>query len=67
MTAIAYSPYLKSLIGNVRLSKVGNWYEKKVLMLFNGDDKMVVQLCDLPFYDKEKLIPRGLDKKIYIS
>ena len=67
VTAIAYSPYLKSLIGNVRLSKVGNWYEKKVLMLFNGDDKMVVQLCDLPFYDKEKLIPRGLDKKIYIS
>ena len=27
---------------------------------------MVVQLCD--FYDKEKLIPRGLDKKfIYLN
>ncbi len=67
VTAIAYSPYLKSLIGNVRLSKAGNWFGKKVLTLFNGKDKIEVQICALPFYDKEKLIPRGLDKKIYIS
>ncbi len=62
VTAVAFSPYFNGLIGNVFLFSRGDWLGKKVIVQSDGKDICQVELCETPFYDKDKLIPRGLDK-----
>ena len=63
-TAGAVSPYLKCGIGYVRFKEPGNW-TGQTLTLKSADGKShACEIVDLPFYDKDKLIPRGIDKTI---
>ncbi len=63
-TAGAVSPYLQCGIGYVRFMQPGNW-TGKILLLKTADGKTHdCEIIDLPFYDKDKQIPRGIDKSI---
>jgi len=64
ITAGAWSPYLNAGIGYARFNDAGEWAGKHLSMK-NADGKLVSCVTvDLPFYDLEKRIPRGLDKQI---
>lgn len=64
ITAATWSPTLQCGIGYVRFDEVGDWIDKTVT-LSDEDGKLVEgTVVALPFYDKEKKIPRGLDKNI---
>jgi glycine cleavage system aminomethyltransferase T len=64
VTAGAWSPYLDCGIGYVRFNEPGNW-AGRTLSLKNGEGKPCSGIVvELPFYDKEKRIPRGIDKSI---
>ena len=64
ITAGAWSPYLNAGIGYARFDDAGKWAGKNLAMK-NADGKLVsCEIVELPFYDKEKRIPRGLDKHI---
>ena len=59
-TTGAYSPYFEEGIGFVML-RVRNWRDLNQLCLFGQDGKRYkCTLTSLPFYDREKKIPRGL-------
>ena len=64
LSASTWSPTLKKYIGYVRFNYSGNWIDFKVKA--EGIDKNLVdcEIVDLPFYDKEKKIPRGIDRNI---
>ena len=63
ITASAISPYLQCLIGYVRLYQEDNWVGKTA-KIFNYDgEASEVQICELPFYDQEKDIPRNFNGK----
>jgi glycine cleavage system aminomethyltransferase T len=64
ITAGAWSPYLNAGIGYVRFNSVGPWTGKKLSMKNADGDLVSCEIVDLPFYDPEKRIPRGLDKAI---
>ena len=62
--ASVFSPYLCHLIGYIRLYKVGDW-PGKIVKICNSDGSISdVQICELPFYDQEKYIPRTLNAKV---
>ena len=64
VTAGAWSPYLNTGIGYVRFNAPGDW-SGRILTLKSGSGAAVpCSIVDLPFYDKDKRIPRGLDKSI---
>ena len=64
MTAGAWSPFLNCGIGYVRFQEPGAW-AGRALSLKTPDGKIHSgEVTELPFYDKEKRIPRGLDKSI---
>lgn len=64
ITAGAWSPYLNAGIGYARFNDAGEWAGKHLSMK-SADGKLVsCEIVDLPFYDPEKRIPRGLDKQI---
>lgn len=56
LTATAFSPYLGHHIGYALFEEAGDWIGRKVLC---GEDGVPGETLDLPFYDPEKLIPRG--------
>jgi glycine cleavage system aminomethyltransferase T len=61
VTAGAWSPYLKCAVGYVRFDGPGDW-EGRELVLEKADGACwPCEVVSLPFYDPEKLIPRGLD------
>ena len=64
LSASTWSPTLKKYIGYVRFNYSGKWTDFKVKA--EGIDKNLVdcEIVDLPFYDKEKKIPRGIDRNI---
>tara|TARA_B100001109_G_scaffold229981_1_gene206222 strand:+ start:400 stop:1593 length:1194 start_codon:yes stop_codon:yes gene_type:complete len=64
LPASTWSPTLKKYIGYVRFNYSGKWTDFKVKA--EGIDKNLVdcEIVDLPFYDKEKKIPRGIDRNI---
>ena len=62
-TTGAWSPYLQCGIGYVRFEQAGDWVGRG-LLLDTGEQTHPCEIVDLPFYDPEKLIPRGLDKSI---
>ena len=64
VTAGAWSPYLKSGIGYVRLKTPGAWAGRKLKVQTADGTLQDGEILDLPFYDQEKLIPRGLDRNI---
>jgi len=63
-TAGAVSPYLKCGIGYVRFNEAGDWAGKKLTLKTADGKSHACEIVDLPFYDKEKKIPRGIDKAI---
>ena len=60
ITAAAWSPYLNSGIGYVRLIDTKHKSGEEIEIY--GIDGIIhnAKLVELPFYDKEKKIPRGL-------
>jgi aminomethyltransferase len=60
-TAGAWSPYLGCGIGYARLDMPGDWAGMRIAC---GPDAIPGEIVALPFYDKEKRIPRGLEAAI---
>jgi aminomethyltransferase len=56
VTAGAWSPFLERGIGYVCMQEPGEWVGTEVR---SGDDDPF-EVVELPFYDREKAIPRGL-------
>ena len=56
LTASAFSPYLGHHVAYALFDEAGDWIGRQVLC---GDDGVPGETLDLPFYDPEKLIPRG--------
>ena len=56
VTARAWSPFLERGIGYVRMAEPGEWVGSK----FRGEDDRPFDVLALPFYDAERVIPRGL-------
>jgi aminomethyltransferase len=64
VTAGAWSPHLKSGIGYVRFEAPGIWAGRKLAVMTADGRLLDCKILDLPFYDAEKLIPRGLDRSV---
>lgn len=64
VTAGAYSPYLDTRIGYVRFERPGDWAGQKLSLQSTDGATHDCVIVDLPFYDPEKKIARGLDKTI---
>ncbi len=64
VTAGAWSPYLESGIGYARFDTPGDWAGRSVTVNTADGHAVACDIIDLPFYDPEKLIPRGLSKDI---
>ena len=61
VTAGAWSPFLESGIGYVRFKHPGNWAGKSLLMRTQQGELVECEIVELPFYDSEKRIPRGME------
>ncbi len=64
VTAGAQSPYLKAGIGYVRFVEPADWAGRTLEIKQATGRTYACEIVDLPFYDKDKLIPRGIDKAI---
>jgi len=64
LPASTWSPTLKKYIGYVRFSYPGKWTEFKVRAESSEGGLMDCTIVELPFYDKDKKIPKGIDKTI---
>jgi glycine cleavage system aminomethyltransferase T len=64
VTGGAWSPYLQSGIGYVRFNDPGDWAGRTLSLNVEGDGIYPCEIVELPFYDPEKRIPRGLDRSI---
>ena len=64
VTAGAQSPYLKCGIGYVRFREPGAWAGRALSLKTGSGEMFPCTVVDLPFYDPEKRIPRGLDRSI---
>ena len=64
VTAAAWSPYLEYGIGYARMAEPGNWDGAAVTVI--GVDGLAhpAELLELPYYDADKHIARGLDTEI---
>ena len=62
VTAGAWSPFLASGIGYVRFDLPGPWAGKRLQVRTAENGILDCEIIDLPFYDADKLIPRGLDR-----
>ena len=61
MTAGAWTPYLNKGIGFVRFDQAGNWLGRALSLCDRDGQHHGCEVVELPFYDKEKKIPRGLE------
>jgi glycine cleavage system aminomethyltransferase T len=62
VTAAAWSPYLDRGIGYVRLQSAENAEPRNAEVIgFSDQDPHPCEIIDLPFYDPDKRIPRGLE------
>ncbi len=61
ITAAACSPPLNSRVGSVRLAAPGSKPGEAIQIDGIDGDKHAAMLVELPFYDKEKKIFRGLE------
>ena len=64
VTAGAWSPYLQSGVGYVRFQAPGSWAGRKLSVQTADGQLRDCEILDLPFYDPEKLIPRGINQEI---
>jgi len=64
LSACTWSPTLNKFVGYVRFDHANNWKEHEVKVENVNGNLLECEIVDLPFYDKEKLIPKGLDKNI---
>jgi aminomethyltransferase len=64
VTAGAWSPYLEAGVGYARLDAPANWIGRKLTTKTADGEDLGCEIVDLPFYDAEKLIPRGLATSI---
>ena len=64
VTAGAVSPYLSCGIGYVRFKAAGDWAGKELTLKTADGKSHICEIVELPFYDKEKKIPRGIDRAI---
>ncbi len=64
MTASAHSPTLGCGIGYVRFNTPGPWTGQTLALLSSDGKKHDAEIVDLPFYDPQKKIARGLEKTI---
>ena len=63
LTAATWSPTLKKYVGYVRFDYSGSWIDFSVKV--QSQEKLIdCEIIELPFFDKEKLIPKGIDKNI---
>tara|TARA_E500000075_G_scaffold87001_1_gene78577 strand:- start:415 stop:1608 length:1194 start_codon:yes stop_codon:yes gene_type:complete len=61
LPASTWSPTLKKFIAYVRFKYSDNWTKEKVKATSQDDSHVECEVVELPFYDKDKLIPRGKD------
>ena len=59
VTTGVWSPYLDCGIGYARFNKRGDWVGKSLKMETRQGELVDCEIVTLPFYDAEKLIPRG--------
>lgn len=59
LPASTWSPTLKKFIAYVRFKYSDNWTKEKVKATSQDDSHVECEVVELPFYDKDKLIPRG--------
>ena len=64
MTIGTWSPYLDCGIGYVRFREPGKWVGRELALRNKDGESHPCEIVDLPFYDAEKRIPRGLDREI---
>jgi len=64
MTIGAWSPHLDCGIGYVRFRQRGEWLGKVLRLRDRNGDFHPCEVVELPFYDAEKRIPRGLDHAV---
>jgi aminomethyltransferase len=60
MTAGAWTPYLDTGVGFVRFYQKGNWSGRNLKLCTQSGSEHDCKIVELPFYDAEKNIPRGL-------
>ncbi len=60
VTAAAWSPTLEKGIGYVRFDEAGEWIGEQLTVECDDDAPAACEIVSLPFFDKEKRIPRGL-------
>ncbi len=60
ITVSAWSPFLDCGIGYVRFSHADDWTGKPLMIKTPQGDSVACEIVELPFYDAEKRIPRGL-------
>ena len=64
VTAGAWSPFLECGIGYVRFNEPGEWVGRALSVKMQEGEIHPCEIIELPFYDEDKLIARGLDKSI---
>ena len=64
VTAASWSPTLNSGIGYVRFYESKDWIGRTLALATAGDETAPCEIVELPFYDAEKRIPRGIEKSI---
>jgi aminomethyltransferase len=60
----AWSPLLACGIGYVFFSRCDDWPGTDVTVVHRDDTELEGAVVNLPFYDEEKRIPRGIDTSI---
>ena len=63
-TAGAWSPFLDCGIGYVRFDEPGEWAGRALSLKMRESGSRPCEIIELPFYDEEKRIARGLDGSI---
>ena len=64
MTAGTHSPTLDCGVGYVRFSEPGEWAGRTLDLRFPDGKAHACEIVDLPFFDPQKEIARGIDKTI---
>ena len=64
ITAGVPSPTLKLGIGYVRFYKPDDWPGRKLILELVNGDKHSCDIVNLPFFDRDKKIAKGLDRTI---
>jgi aminomethyltransferase len=60
----AWSPLLECGIGYVQFYRSDDWPSTDVTIVHRDDTELKGAVVNLPFYDEEKRIPRGIDTNI---